>query len=262
MPISYTYDATLDGLLSAVFAAYSNREEPLDILPHGLLQEAFGLNVREIETDEAKARRVEKGIVSRMGSPCFANVWTAFLSGAPDKATLIYRYIRRGFEIGRGIYNNISHTDVLPVQKILQNVTHEAHILTGFARFSEMENGVWFSKITPKNSVVPLIMPHFAERLSFQPFLLFDAAHGLAGVYDLKDWHLVETAGLNVPAPSENEWEYRRMWKNFYENIAVKERINPVCRRTHMPMRFWPNMTEMGYIPPAAAKNGKLTLLT
>jgi probable DNA metabolism protein len=107
--------------------------------------------------------------------------------------------------------------------------------------------------------VVPLIMPHFAERFNVQPFVLFDDVHGIAGVYDMKSWYLVETERLNVPKPSDREWDYRCMWKGFYEAIAIKERVNPKCRRSHMPLRFWPNMTEFGHIPNAASPD-KLTL--
>lgn len=260
MPISYTYDNTLDGLLTAVFWAYKYREVPLEIIPRGLLQQRFGVGVREIATDEALARRVEKGVVSKMGSPFFSNIWVAFMSCETDKATLIYRYIRRGFEIGRAIYSNISHPDVLPIEKLLYYIKHEAHLLTGFCRFSEMENGVYYARITPKNDVVPLIMPHFADRLNIQPFIIFDAAHGLAGVYDLREWYMVETASLNVPAPSDAEWDYREMWRGFYEAIAIKERINPACRRGHMPMRYWPNMTEFGYALPR--RGGRQNALT
>lgn len=250
MSTAYTYDGSFDGFLSAVFAAYESRETPEEIVETGILQEMFGRVPREIATDEAHARRVEKGVIKTMGSPAFEKIWQTFLSGDPDKATLLYRYIRRGLEIGRGIYNNISHDDVLPVEKLHLAIKQEAHLLTGFARFSEMEGGVFYSKITPKNSVVPLIMPHFADRFSIQPFIMHDGAHNLVGVYDLKEWYLVETDSLNIPAPDENELDYRRMWKRFYEAISIKERENPVCRRTHMPKRFWPNMTEHSYIPP------------
>lgn len=261
MQVAYSYDGTFDGFLSSVFTAYSRREEPVEIVQAGCLQEFFGREAREIETDEAHARRVENGVIKSMGSPCYQKIWTTFLSGEPQKATLLYRYIRRGFEVGRAIYNSIAHEDVLPVEKMYSHITREAHLLTGFVRFSEMDGGVFYSKITPKNSAVPLLMPHFADRFPMQPFLLHDTVHGLVGVYDLKSWYLVETDSLNVPPPDENELAYRRMWKNFYNAIAIAERKNPVCRRTHMPNRFWPNMTEHGYIPAPKKSGGELVSL-
>lgn len=260
MSVAYSYDGTFDGFLSCVFAAYFRRETPEEIVAEGCLQEVFGREAIHTQTNTAHARRVESGIVKSLGSACYQKIWTVFLSGELDKATLLYRYIRRGFEIGRGIYNNISHPDVVPIEDMHKHITHEAHLLTGFARFSEMEGGVFYAKITPKNSVVPLIMPHFAGRLNVQPFLLHDAAHGIVGVYNLQGWHLVETETLNVPKLTSDELAYRRMWKKFYDTVAIPERLNPICRRSHMPLRFWPNMTEHSYIPPD--KNERKEALT
>ncbi len=251
MSTAYSYDGSFDGFLTAVFVAYSNREIPEEIVEYGNLQEVFGRIVREIETSEIHARRVEAGIIKSIGSPCFEKIWQTFLSGEADKATLLYRYVKRGFEIGRRIYNDIAHCDVLPIEKMHLAITHEAHLLTGFTRFSEMEGGVYYAKISPKNSVVPLIMPHFADRFSVQPFLIFDSVHYLAGVYDMKSWYLVETDSLNVPQPDENELNYRRMWQGFYKAITIQERMNPVCRRSNMPLRYWANMTEHSYVPAA-----------
>lgn len=54
---------------------------------------------------------------------------------------------------------------------------------------------VWFARVNPKASVVPLIMDHFVERLGVQPFIIYDEVHHLAGVYDGGDWQLVNTEG-------------------------------------------------------------------
>lgn len=261
MPVAYSYDGSFDGFLSSVFAAYSRREEPEEIVPFGELQEMFGRVPVEIHTQNEHARRVEKGIITKMGDPVYQKIWTAFLSGDGGKATALYRYIRRGFVIGRGILNDIAHPDVLPVEEIYRHITGEAHLLRGFTRFSLMEGGVFYAKITPKNSVVPLLMPHFSDRFSVQPFLLHDPVHELTGVYNLRDWYLVETNTLTPPALDESEAGYRRMWKSFYDTVAIPERINHICRRTHMPLRYWPNMAEHGYIPPEKDKPHSLVVL-
>ena len=250
MSLAYSYDGSFDGLLTSIFEAYSQRENPEEVAAEGNLQEAFGRKAVKIRTDNAKARRVEAGIVKKMGMRCYQKIWAAFLSDDPCKAILIYRYARRGFEIGRAVEHDIAHCDVLPIEKIYINVMRESHFMKEFTRFSQVEGGVYYAKITPKSAVIPLIMPHFADRLSSQPFLVHDDAHKMVGVYNLESWHIVETEFLTVPPPDKDELNYRRMWKNFYETIAIAERINPVCRRTHMPMRFWRNMTEFSHIPP------------
>lgn len=47
-----------------------------------------------------------------------------------------------------------------------------------------------------------------------------------------------------MAAPDDAEAAYRRLWKRFYDTIAIRERYNPRCRRTQMPMRYWNTMTE------------------
>lgn len=245
MPLAYLYDGSWDGLLSAVFCAFETRQWPALVAPAENAQLAFGQHPVHIPSEGGKARRVERGIVRHIGAPALDKVWTAFLSGDPDKSMAIYRYICTGIEKGRSIYRDLAHDDVLAIDNLYRRTTHEAHKLQGFTRFSLMENGVYFGRITPCNSVLPLIMPFFADRFSDQPLLLFDATHSLAGVYDLKEWYLVETAGLNLPPLAAEELPCRKLWRLFYHAISIAERENPRLRRSNMPKRYWGNMTEM-----------------
>lgn len=38
--------------------------------------------------------------------------------------------------------------------------------------------------------------------------------------------------------------EYEALWKAFHETVAIRERANPVCQRTHLALRYRPYMTE------------------
>ena len=37
---------------------------------------------------------------------------------------------------------------------------------------------------------------------------------------------------------------YTDLWKEFFEPIAIKERENPRCQRTHMPPHYRKHVTE------------------
>ena len=50
---------------------------------------------------------------------------------------------------------------------------------------------------------------------------------------------------LTLPPASPEEVAFRRMWKRYYDTVAIAQRENPVCRRTHMPKRYWNWLTEM-----------------
>ena len=244
MDLVYVYDGSFDGLLTAIFEAYANKEQPARIVEPQDLQYGLEQREREICTDEGKARRVEQGIISKIGHPAYRTVWTTFLSGKPEKAMVLYRYVCACFTQGRRIYNNLAHPDVLAMQALQGPIMREVQKLLGFARFAHMENGVYYAKIAPQNSVVPLLMPHFADRFNIQPFLLHDCVHQLAGVYTGTEWYLAETAGVELPAYAEDEIGFKRMWKRFYDSLVIVERINPKVQRNNMPKRYWPNMVE------------------
>lgn len=240
----YLYDGCFEGFLTAVFEAYARKEDPDRIIEEERLQ--YGFEQREflVVTDGEKARRVERGITQKIGHPAYRTLWTAFLSGDPEKAGVLYRYLRAGFAMGRRIYTSLAHPDVLAMQSLYGPLSREVQKLTGFVRFSRMENGVYYGRIAPENSVVPLLMPHFADRFSDQPFLLHDPVHALAGVYGGGEWYLVETQGLSLPEFAGDEIYFRRMWKRFYESVAVMERLNPKYQRGNMPKRYWKSMVE------------------
>jgi len=242
--IAYIYDGTFPGLMTAVFTAYERREKPYVIAEEDSLQVIFGQQATHIATQEDWAVRVEDGVRKKMGQDGYYNIWTAFLSCDNDKATKIYRYIRLGMKLGMAVHDHISHDDVLNILSMNKHTGGEAHLLTGFVRFSRMENGVYYSKISPKNNVLPIIMPHFADRFSDQPMLVFDEVHHLAGVYDLKSWYLVEADELTLPDLAEDEKEWRAMWRKFYDTIGIKERANHKLRISHLPKRYWSNLTE------------------
>ncbi len=244
MSIAYLYDGSWEGVLSAVFAAYANKEQPKRIVPEEDVQLEFNQQTRKIQTDAILAQRVEQGVLRQLGSQALETIGVAFLSEDLDKGTIIYNYIRTGLAMGRRIYNALTQDAVLAIDRINLSTKRESHQFQQFTRFSLMDNQVYFGRITPKNNVLPLIMPYFVDRFTDQPFLLLDGVHHLAGVYDTKEWQIVEAQDFILPNLSTEELEYRRLWKQFYHSVAIEERTNPTCRRNHMPKRFWANMTE------------------
>ena len=127
--------------------------------------------------------------------------------------------------------------------KAVQQLGNEAHLLKEFIRFSVYDN-VLAAQITPKNFVLPFLGQHFAERFPNEAFLIYDTTHSMALTYEKGNMQIRPVEHFSMPAPSEEEKRFRRMWKMFYETIAIKERYNPRCRMNMMPKRYWANMTE------------------
>ncbi|MCL2826900.1 MAG: TIGR03915 family putative DNA repair protein [Eggerthellaceae bacterium] len=266
--VAFVFDGTLEGLLSAVFAAYAQHIVPSDILTATNFQPRLGQLVQEVETDMDAALRVQAGICRRCGPDVFEAIKCASLSDDPAAGTVIYRFIRYAIQKNRpqncsncpkkgrcgGLCTrtqkhsplyDIAHPAVEPFIRVNRAVANERQKVLQFLRFEHMEGGLWFAQCNPKASVVPLLMDWFVGRFNTQAFLIFDEVHGIAGVYEGKDWYLVKTYHVTVPEKMQDEQLMQQAWKRFYRTIAIESRYNPELRMHFMPKRLWKNIIEM-----------------
>lgn len=246
--IAYTYDGTLEGLLTAIFASYERHEEPTDVVTTENVQLRLGQELHEVETDLDRAVRVHSGIMRSCGSEVFDAVKHASLSDDPQAGTIVYRYVRlamHGKLTQRALVNDFTHNEVFQLQQLNRSVSRERHFIMQFLRFEHLDNGVWFAKCNPKASVVPLVMDWFSARFNTQAFIIYDEVHDIAGVYEGSDWYLVKSDSLTLPDHAPDEKLMQTAWKRFYDTIGVEARYNPELRRQFMPKRFWKNITEV-----------------
>ncbi len=262
------FDGSLEGLLTAVFVAYADKMESVDIKERTSLQLRLGQREIEIKSDEALAERVQKGISRTCGANCFDAVKYVYLSDDPHKGTIIHDFIRYAmvqnhpFDCGtckkrarcnglctrtrtNSILDNVAHESVRSFASLHKAVSAERHRIMQFLRFEHVDGDLWFARCNPNASVIPLVMDWFAARFNTQPFLIYDEAHALAGVYEGGDWYLVDAGTITVPDHSDEEKQMQQAWKRFYRTVAVEARYNPELRRQFMPKRLWRNIVEM-----------------
>ena len=246
--VAYLHDGTLEGFFSAIFDAYTLPQKPDVISASDCYQDRLEQITIYVQTEERKYERVYTGIKKHLGMDGYRKVKAVFLSCEPDKDTQLYRYLVYGFKVGRKVHVDIAHEAVNPIERHYRDVWMETRRIMQFARFARMDNGVYYAKVNPKHNVLPLVMDHFARRFNIQPFIIYDEIHQLAGIYDMKQWRLQYVENFSAPDCAADDRRYQKLWKTFYDSIAIKERVNHRQRRTFMPMRFWSNLTEMTYM--------------
>ncbi len=241
MEIIYRYDGTFEGFLSCVFDSYVNREYPAQFQDEAHIEHSF-FPARWVGTDLAHAQRV---LASLGKIDPFARelVVKGFLTCTPEREKIIYRFIRSLYVIGKPLLRQLSDEAVLPLMKAVRHLDGEVHLLKGFVRFSDFE-GTLAGEIKPKNRVLPLLRPHFCDRMYNEVFLLYDRTHREALAHRPGQWAILPLDEFKMAAPSAQEAQYRRLWKRFYDTIEIKERHNPRLRMTNMPKRYWETMTE------------------
>lgn len=242
----YLHDGSFDGLLTAVFEAFERKENPEVIAPIEGAQYQIGSAVREIITDSVKARRVYEGIEYKIGVQALDNVYMCSLSCEPNIGRVVLDYLRLGFRYGNRVNQRMADDAVRQITFIERKVWREYHRFLGFLRFSalEHEGGLLFAEFEPENNVLPLLMPHFSDRLNTDPFIIHDKGRSVAGVYDTQSWTLISSKEMRLPAYSQDERQYRRLWQSFYETVGIKERRNEKLQRQLMPMKFRGQMHE------------------
>lgn len=243
---AYLYDGSFEGLLCCVFEGFLRKECPAQILPAG---EPTFYPVREIATDPVRAQRVLTGVSRKISAEAAELVQLGFLSCVPERERLIFDFVCHAFDVGRLAADDRANDTVSRLQKAVNHLENEAHLLNGFVRFSE-QNGTLAAVISPKNHALFLMRGHFCARFPEERFLIYDKVHREALVYVPYQSMIVPLENFVLDAPDENEQYYQTLWKRFYDTIAIKERYNPRCRMNLCAKRYWSNMTELkGEVP-------------
>ncbi len=242
--VVFLYDGSFYGLLAVVFESYYTRVFPAGIETDENVQERLFCDYEYVETDIKKARRVEESILKKVSARALHNIYYAYLSNEPEKELAIFNYIRAGYKFGKSVDGRLTLDCVDFVLRAAKNVGNEAHLFKEFIRFAELEGGVYYAAIEPKNNVLPAIEEHFVSRYSSMPFLIHDTVRGECLVYNGKSAVIHEAKGLPKLNLSESEKEYRALWKCFFDTVEITERHNEACQNTHLPKRFRKNMIE------------------
>jgi len=241
----FEYDGTFEGFLTCIFEAFSRHVAPQAIACGNELQLPLFAVPERIETDPNHAFRVRRGISLKLGEDVYESVRRVYLSDGVDKGIIIHRYLVRLFKRGVGARTDHADPTVAAFESLERTVARELDKNKQFLRFSRLPEGIYVARITPRANVIPLMMDYFAARFNAQPFLIYDGVHGIAGVYDLRDWRLVVADDVDLPDEGDDEREYQRLWKRFYDAICNDERYNPGLRRQLMPKRYWGQLAEM-----------------
>ena len=161
---------------------------------------------------------------------------TAILRDGDDEPSL--------FEI-RAVTTDRAHAQRIyrSLYKAVRQLSGEVEQFRGFTRFSDFD-GVLGAEIEPKNRVLPVLRRHFCERYHNETFFLYDRTHREALLYSGGVSRIVPLNHFEMAQPDEVEAGYRRLWRRFYDTVAIEARKNEKLRMTHMPKRYWGMMTE------------------
>lgn len=243
---------SLEGILTAVYEAYALKSRPeqtyLQIGEEGNLR-LFAEYV-SVAADASKAAKVSKTVIREMGEDTYWDLCCIIASTDGEKGQAVYQAIAEGLKTrrGRSVLAGVSNPYIRKAFELARAVNNEIHRLKQFLRFQELENGLLYAKIGPKNNIATFLAPHFSDRFPLENFVIHDEVHGVFVIHPARRPWLTASGGqfeqIQLPDYSEEEKKYQELFINFFHTIAVKERKNRNLQRNMLPIRFQDYMVE------------------
>lgn len=241
----------MEGIFTAVYTAYEKHYLP----EHTRIQTSEEENMRlfavyeTVKTNRMKSEKVIRTLKKRFGEEAFLYFCYVLSSEDERKATALYRTIAKGLRLSvpASVLERGAEEEVGIVHRLKENVWREIHHFYGFLRFRELENGVLFAEIRPKNNILEFLAAHFADRFPREHFLIHDTGRRWFAVHEAgKEWFLADGEHLQKEelAESREEKESQELFRHFCHNITIKERRNIGLQKSLLPLRFRPYMTE------------------
>lgn len=268
--ITYVFDGTMDGVLTAVFDAFALHEQPEMLLAEGDALPLFCDRTYRVTSDEEKARRVWAGLEKRVTRDMMRLISVSWQSELRELNTPLFRFICKVFTSPQRAEGNrkadsieyhYADPDLMVVRNIARKVLHEHLHMKQFIRFQKAKDGTYLAVVAPDHDVLPLVIDHFQDRFNDQPWLIYDAKRHYGYYYtpvekgknlpiritfedeasvpfSLKD------GKLNEEVISSDDQLLQDLWRTYFKAICIKERMNPRKQLKDMPRRYWKYMTE------------------
>lgn len=249
----YIYDGTFDGFLTAVCEAMELNELPEQIVTEDKLEMNLFVETRAVKTDFEKAKGFLGDISKKLSREGLKTVLYCYLSAEPGSEIALCEYLQKAMVSSENIETKLADPVVLKVRKTGEKVAKEVNLFKGIIRFREIEPGFFYAPIEPDHQITPLLAEHFRKRFADQRWLIHDRRRNSGIFYDgnevlfINDFELKpELRDLSAGAVcfSEQESDYQELWKLYFKNIKIQERVNPKLQRQHLPVRYWKYLVE------------------
>jgi probable DNA metabolism protein len=99
----YIYDGSYQGLLTALYQAFKQREVPAKIIAKPDFRNDLFYQQKEIITDPEKAQFFSQQIKKNISAQALNNIFHAYLSEVDKMELYIFRYLFTGFKAGKKI---------------------------------------------------------------------------------------------------------------------------------------------------------------
>ncbi len=249
----FTYDGSPECFLTALSTAltYPGRPDAIETAEDAALS-LFGGGVF-CEHDSELARALSDRLRSIGGKRLMRDVLHVFLAEEANVELIIYDYVHRCIEAGCPAAGDLSNTAVARFVKLRNRVGGEVHRFKGLLRFEELDDGLLWASFEPDHNISCLLAPYFAVRMPAERFLICDVKRETGIYYDSQDMRPVDIPEdtlrqLKTRRALAADDPYARLWRQYFDSIAIGDRRNRKLQMNFMPKKYWTYLTEQSGI--------------
>jgi probable DNA metabolism protein len=252
--IIFSYDKTLDGLLCVIYEAYQRKIYPEMLIQSGEIPPLFVDQLLEIQTRDEIVSKTWDYLNKKMPKKSINMMHAVWLSEQNERDWLLYKYIKKAIDSKFTGYTDFGDELVVSINDLAKKVYKEGYNWKQFVRFKKSKDGIYFAPVYPIYNSLPLAIPHFKDRFSSQPWIIYDLNRDYGFYYDIKeviqmtlerDNEYFNSKKINENLLDSKEILFQESWKKYYHALTIKERINLKQQKQHMPKRYWKYLTEM-----------------
>ncbi|MEF3280318.1 MAG: TIGR03915 family putative DNA repair protein [Elusimicrobiota bacterium] len=223
--MNFIYDGSFEGFLSALEKAVKVKDSTIS--KDNLL---FNENIAIKDNDSDKT----------FSKNLYFDLLILYLSETKDFENIALNYAK----LNEKERKNINNEHIRKVYEIKRKYFRELHKFKGLTRFYEIDENLLFSKIAPDNNILIFLAEHFKKRVK-ENFIIYDEKRNIGAIRNQNDIFLQELKDEDIKFyKTRKEQEINNLWKKFFNEIAIKERINYKLQRNFVPLKYRKNITE------------------
>lgn len=242
--VACVFDGTFDGFLTAVSELCKGGITPDVFCCGGQLQDSLDMRLIKIENQAEKADRIKNFVIKHTGMQGYDEITKAFCSGEDNKYKAIFDYLKVIFEYKKDAPFMLADKRVSDFFDISRRVSLEMHRMLGFIRFKECRGGIYYAEYAPDSDITRFIMPHFCQRFNDMAFIIRDVKRNICGIYNKKEYKIFNGLGVFEASLTEKEEKFLKIWKMYYDTVAIRQRKNTRLMKRSMPTRYWKFLDE------------------
>ena len=230
-----------DAMLTCIYEASESKlgHKNTRLLLEPLGQQSFLDEYIHVEADAEKAGKVAESIINRISYRFYLELAYTAMAYEEDVLDNIYHVLLFGFKFGEDALKMVQYRDIIRNREIRARVVREAERFREILRFHQLGD-LYVAHFEPKSRVVGYLGPIFQDRMPSENFIIVDDVHREAVVHrrnaDYYIWQINDIEFARLAQTEQENDEYTDLWKAFFDSIAIEERANEKCQKSHFPL--------------------------